>query len=276
MQDRTNTLIASNDLLERKHSDLTGCFPREKVVIEDIEIYGFKDARSLMNRMIYEIREYKGSPFIINNVNVHLVNSCCEDPQLKEAVIKAELKYADGMGIVLASKLLDSPIPNRITAADWILDLLRLFAEQNLTVGFLASTPDVVDRAIGVFNDQVPENSIAFYHHGYIHKDPELEEQVIQAINVTKPDLLVVGFGTPLQEKWAIKNAHRLKVKTIITLGAVLDYYAGEVKRCPAWVGQIGFEWLFRLLQEPQRLFRRYIHGNPWFLFRIVKSMLLK
>ena len=113
--------------------------------------------------------------------------------------------------------------------------------------------------------------NIAFTHHGLLQQNsghPE-NEAVIQAINTAKPDILLVGFGMPLQEKWIMDNFERLDVKVIMPVGAAFDYVSGNVRRAPRWMTDHGFEWLGRLMIEPQRLWKRYIIGIPIFFWRI-------
>jgi N-acetylglucosaminyldiphosphoundecaprenol N-acetyl-beta-D-mannosaminyltransferase len=108
--------------------------------------------------------------------------------------------------------------------------------------------------------------------HGFFQKSGPENEQVIVAINTFKPHLLIVGFGMPLQEAWIQANMNQIDARVIMPLGACLDFYTGRVPRGPAWLTNHGFEWLARLLTEPRRLWKRYLIGNPLFLYRVLKQ----
>lgn len=193
-------------------------------------------------------------------------------PRWKQILQQADVAYCDGAGIVWASLLQGTPLPTRLTAADWLPDLLAYMARAGKTIYFLGGKPGIAQKAMAALSRHVPQHTVVGMHHGYIHQNPALTQQVIAHINTVQPDLLIVGFGMPLQEYWINTYRHQLKVPAIWAMGATLDYFAGKVPRCPQWMGTWGLEWLFRLGVEPRRMFQRYILGNPWFLSRIVLS----
>ena len=109
-------------------------------------------------------------------------------------------------------------------------------------------------------------------HHGYFNKTPghPQNEAVIKSINAAKPDILLIGFGMPIQEKWIMENYDRLDVKVFMPVGAAFDYVSGNVRRAPRWMTDHGLEWLGRLIIEPRRLWKRYIIGIPLFFYRVL------
>ena len=111
-------------------------------------------------------------------------------------------------------------------------------------------------------------------HHGYFNKTNEENEIIIKKINNFYTDILIVGFGMPIQEKWILKNMSKLNAKVYLNGGAFLDWISGLNKQAPYWVTHLGFEWLYRLIKEPNRLFKRYIVGNPLFIYRVIKERL--
>lgn len=240
----------------------------ETVLIEELPVTPFWDYPSFFGRIRSEIE--KPAQAQIFYVNVHAANLAHQDPAWRETLQAGDLLYCDGAGIVLAGKLLGTPIPMRLTAADWLPDFLRFMADAKLTVFFLGGEPGVPEKAMQYWNTHLPNHTVIGAHHGYIHDNPALEQAVIDQINALQPDLLFVGFGMPLQEFWMARNRHRLNVRALWALGAALDYFTGKVPRCPAWMGKLGLEWLFRLWVEPGRMFNRYVVGNPWFLSRIL------
>jgi N-acetylglucosaminyldiphosphoundecaprenol N-acetyl-beta-D-mannosaminyltransferase len=248
-------------------SVLINAFP-DKTVIEDIPIDVFPNPQSLFERLTAEIQKPVQS--FICYLNVHVANTAFWNAKLKSILKSSDVVYCDGAGIVLGAKLLKKPLFARLAAADWLLDLLKFMSERGFKVFLLGGEPGVADRALHIIQQKLPNHSVVGVHHGYILKDEALENQVIAQINALKPDLLLVGFGTPLQELWIDKHREHLNVSTLYAIGAVMDYLVGKVPRCPAWIGKMGLEWLFRFCVEPKRLFGRYILGNPWFLIRIM------
>ncbi len=250
-------------------SNATQIFPKA-VKIEGIPVMGFNSPESLFERLKHEIR--KPGQSLVYYLNVHVANTARVNSRLKSILKKGDVVYCDGAGIVTASKMLGQPLPTRLTAADWIMDMLEDLANSGHTVFLLGGEPGVSDEAMKVIDEKVPNHSVIGHHHGYIIKDKDLEQSVIDRINELKPDVLIVGFGTPLQESWIDENAHRLNIPVLYAIGATMDFISGRVSRCPAWMGEKGLEWAYRLYTEPKRLFARYVIGNPWFLGRIMFS----
>lgn len=237
--------------------------------IEGIPVAAFPNPHSLFERLVLEAKRPEQS--VIHPVNVNAFNMAAVNSRYREILKASDGIYCDGAGVVLASSLLGNPLPTRLTAADWFVEMLGYFAARDVSVYLLGGKPGVAERALDVVKASVPKHSVVGLHHGYMLSSPALEQQVIDEINRLQPDILIVGFGTPLQELWIDDNRHRLTgVSTILPLGATMDFISGEVPRCPQWMGEAGFEWLYRFLNEPERLMERYVVGNPWFLGRIL------
>lgn len=146
---------------------------------------------------------------------------------------------------------------------------------------FLGARPGVANKAAARLRESYPDLNIAGVQHGYFDHAPGSPENeaVVQEINAANPDVLIVGFGMPLQERWIKDNWERLSAKVVIPLGAMLDYLSGDflsgdIRRGPPIMRNNGFEWLARLLVDPRRLWRRYIFGNPLFLLRVLRQRL--
>jgi N-acetylglucosaminyldiphosphoundecaprenol N-acetyl-beta-D-mannosaminyltransferase len=249
---------------------LTHPYP-EVSMVEGIPIHGFVNPSSLFERLVRESNAARelGVQRIVHYLNIHVANSAFINPDLKRSLQEADLVYCDGAGIVVGSRWLGKPLPTRLTAADWFLDMLRYFAKAGSRVYLLGGKPGVPEQALETIIRDVPEHTVVGAHHGFILKNAEIEANVIEEINALKPDIVILGFGTPLQERWIAKHKHSLNVPMIYGIGAVMDFVSGAVPRCPAWMGERGLEWLYRLLVEPGRMAGRYIVGNPWFLARI-------
>jgi N-acetylglucosaminyldiphosphoundecaprenol N-acetyl-beta-D-mannosaminyltransferase len=134
----------------------------------------------------------------------------------------------------------------------------------------------VADKAAANLKARYPDLRIVGTHHGYFDKTQGCAENeaVIEQINTVKPNILIVGFGMPLQERWLMENWDRIDANVALTGGAVFDYVSGELRRAPRWMTENGLEWLGRLIIEPRRLWKRYLIGNPIFLWRVLKQRL--
>lgn len=235
--------------------------------IEGIEVDNIPDLPTLLDRLRQEVQRPGKSVFAA--LNVHIANIAHQNPTLRQFLQDSEVVYCDGAGIVLASKLLDNPLPCRFTAADWLFDLWAYLSQQGITAFYLGGEPGIAEKALAQFEAHHPKHTILSVHHGFILQDKALEREVMDRINALQPDVLFVGFGCPLQEEWIQQHKDVLNVSVFYPIGATLDYLTRKVPRCPTWMGENGLEWLFRFLVEPRRMFRRYIMGNPWFLWRI-------
>lgn len=242
--------------------------PVQTAWIEDVGVDAIASLTSLFARLAKEARKPDKSIFAA--LNVHIANIAFENPALRDFLKRSDVVYCDGAGIVLASRILGTPLPCRFTAADWLFELWAYLSEQGLTTYYLGGEPGIAEKALAQFEERMPQHTVVGVHHGYITQDPALERQVIEQINALKPDVLFVGFGCPLQEFWIERHKNELNVSVFYPIGATLDYLTHKVPRCPIWMGNSGLEWLFRFCVEPRRLFKRYILGNPWFLSRIL------
>lgn len=228
-----------------------------------------------LNGEINNIIEMSNHALVLN-VNVHALNlSFCID-DLRDFFRSARVVFCDGAGVILGARLLGYNLPQRITYADWIWLLAEYAQSRGFTFFFLGARPGVADKAALNLLSCLPNLNIVGTHHGYFDKTfgSAENEVVIEKINAVKPNILIVGFGMPLQERWLMENWDRIDANVALTGGAVFDYVSGELQRAPRWMTENGLEWLGRLLIEPRRLWRRYLIGNPLFLWRVLKQRL--
>jgi N-acetylglucosaminyldiphosphoundecaprenol N-acetyl-beta-D-mannosaminyltransferase len=213
-----------------------------------------------------------GSPHRVMYVNAHVVNQSRAIPELRRALESAELVYCDGYGVRLAARVLEVPVPHRMTGADWVWGLAALCEAAGTSLYLLGSDPPVAQQAAARLTRWYPDLHIAGTHHGYFDLDSPHSERVVEDINARNPDIVVVGMGTPKQELWVQRNADRLNADVLWTVGALLDYIAGRMPRAPRWLADNGMEWIFRLAVEPHRMWKRYLLGNPVFLSRVMSE----
>ncbi len=218
----------------------------------------------------------RGGRGLVLNVNAHCLNLCYEDPELRRFLNGADVVFCDGVGVMLAARLLGRRIPERITYADWAWRLSAFAEAQGFSVYLLGARPGVAEEAARRLQARYPDLEIVGVRHGFFDRaagGPE-NEAVVREINGARPDILLVGLGMPLQEYWLMENRDRLEVGVALTGGAVFDYVSGGLRRGPRVLTDNGFEWLARLLVEPRRLWRRYLIGNPLFLLRVLGQRL--
>ncbi len=205
--------------------------------------------------------------------NPDILMKARKDRELRRALEGAELLLPDGVGVILASHLLRTPLPQRITGIDTAEWLLSCAAKKGLSVYFLGGKLGVAESAANRLKKRFPNLRIAGMHHGYFDKrrDSRENRQVVARIRAAAPDLLFVCFGCPAQERWIAENTPTLpSLRLSMGLGGCLDVWSGQKRRAPAAFQRTGTEWLFRALREPRRfvpLFRM-----PFFLGCVIFS----
>ena len=212
---------------------------------------------------------------VVGNVNVRAMNFASEFPWYRDFLNNADLVFCDGFGVLLGAKLQGYPLQSvhRMTCPDYIEDLALACEKQDVSIFLLAGKPGVVDQAIAKLIAIAPNLRIQG-HHGHFDKSGEENNSVIEKINEFNPGVLYVGFGMPLQERWILDNIDRIGAHVFLPLGACLDFYTGNVYRGPRWMTNRGLEWVTRFFTEPQRLWERYIIGNPLFFYRLLRQQI--
>jgi N-acetylglucosaminyldiphosphoundecaprenol N-acetyl-beta-D-mannosaminyltransferase len=211
---------------------------------------------------------------IVANVNVHAMNLSYEKPWFRAFLNQSQVVFCDGFGVILGARLLGHHLPRRITYADWIWDLSSPAEAHGWTIFFLGAKPGVANTAANQLLSHYPDLKICGIHHGYFNMDPSSDENksLIEKINSCRPNILLLGLGMPRQERWLHENWDAIDANIALTGGAVFDYASGKLTRGPKWLTDHGLEWLARLLIEPRRLWRRYLIGNPRFIWRVLKE----
>lgn len=224
-------------------------------------------SRDELNEYICRVAR-EGRKEVIPNVNIHCLNIAWKNRWFREFLNSCKLVFCDGDGVRLAATLLGKLIEEKITYNRWIWNIAQVSATENLTWYLLGSREDVVARAAETLMRVVPDLKIVGFHSGYWESESGSAE-VVARINRCSPHILVVGMGMPLQEAWLQKNLSDLRINVALTGGAVWEYVAGEAHTTPTLFYVLKLEWLFRMLQEPRRLWRRYLVGIPLFGYRM-------
>lgn len=227
---------------------------------------------------------------LINTINAHSYNTALKDDLFAEALTKGDVLIPDGASIVKACRWLKAKSQPTERIAGWDLFMHEMekingndngnfngecaHSERKERVMFMGSSEKVLALIKERAAKDYPNIEVLTYSPPYKAVFTEEDNRaIIEAINKADPDLLWIGMTAPKQENWTYEHWNELKIHCHVgTIGAVFDFYAGTVKRAPIWWQEHGLEWLFRLLKEPRRMWRRYIIGNTLFLWNILKE----
>lgn len=210
---------------------------------------------------------------LINTINAHSYNVARKDDLFAEALQKGDYLIPDGVSIVKACKWINakSKPKERVAGYDLFEYEMDKLNRKGGTVMFMGSSEKTLEQDVKQAAATYPNLKVVTYSPPYksVFNDDD-NRAIIEAINNADPDLLWIGMTAPKQEKWTYSHWHELNIHCHVgTIGAVFDFYAGTVKRAPMWWQDKGLEWLYRLLKEPRRMWRRYIIGNTLFLWNI-------
>jgi N-acetylglucosaminyldiphosphoundecaprenol N-acetyl-beta-D-mannosaminyltransferase len=207
----------------------------------------------------------------VANYNIHAFNLSLHLPWFQHFLQQAEIAHCDGRGILTALRWLnmETAKDDRVSYSDLMPKLLDRANQENWSVFLLGTKPKNLALALNNLRQQYPDATFNG-HHGYFQTDSAVENAtIIEQINQARPQLLIVGMGMPIQERWISDHRDQLHTNAILPGGAVIDRFAGVVSDCPQWLSDNGLEWCFRFAQEPRRLATRYLLGNPAFLLQI-------
>lgn len=206
---------------------------------------------------------------VILHANAFAANLAARHGWMREVLREAQMVFCDGDGIRWGCRILGLRVPPKVTYARWLPMVGDWCAQKGHSIYFLGGRPGVAEQAAKRYQQSHPGIRIAGTHHGYFDKSGPESDAVVAGINRARPDVLLVCFGMPVQERWVHDNAPRLATHVLLTGGAALDYAAGVASLTPQWMIRLELEWLYRFLREPRRLFTRYVVGNPEFLLRV-------
>ena len=198
--------------------------------------------------------------------NPEIVMLAQDDTELLRIIQEADLVLADGIGLLIASKIKGLGLKERVTGIDTMEQLLIYSAEKGKSIYLLGGKPGVAEIACKNIEEKYKGIKIAGFHHGYFQdKD---EKEIIDNINRSKPDILFIALGAPKQEKWIDKYKNILECRLVMGVGGGVDIYAGTAKRAPLIFRKLGLEWFYRLIKEPWRIKR--MMNLPKFLIKII------
>jgi N-acetylglucosaminyldiphosphoundecaprenol N-acetyl-beta-D-mannosaminyltransferase len=225
------------------------------------------DAKALMEELV---DNPQGKPAIIFFVHTSTINNLFVDPTCRDMLSRANFVFADGAGVRWATRFITGRrLMDNVNGTDLVPKFLQDTHGKNYKYFLLGATQGVIERAARQAAILYPHSALVGYHHGFI--EPRESTKVIDLINRSGAQILFVGMGNPVQERWIIENVEKLKTPLIVAVGGLFNYWAGVLSRAPRWVRKIGMEWAYILLQQPEK-WRRYLIGNPYFIFRVVRK----
>lgn len=219
------------------------------------------------------LQEINGSKMLITTLNAHSYNTLRYDPLFREALVGSDLLLPDGVSVVWATRLLTGKKIRKIAGADLFHFEMERLHRMKGKCFFLGSSEKILQRIKDRVGREFPGVGVSTYSPPYRKFFSKEENQtMINAVNEVEPDVLFIGMTAPKQEKWSYEHFSKLKAGHVCCIGAVFDFYAGTITRAPEWMISAGMEWLYRLLREPRRMWRRYLIGNLLFVKEIVKE----
>ncbi|CAN5306875.1 WecB/TagA/CpsF family glycosyltransferase [soil metagenome] len=227
---------------------------------------------SVIEKIAELVREKTGGYVCFSTV--HMVMESYDDAEFAKKVNSADLIVTDGMPIVWMQKLQGKKTATRLRGNDAMILLCEYAAENNLSIGFYGGNQEVINAIRESSEREFPKLKIVYAFSPPFRPLTQAEDAKITAeINAANPDILFIGLGCPKQENWMA--AHKDKLTAVMFgVGAAFDFYIGNIKESPKWLGKLGLEWLFRLIQEPKRLWRRYLILNPRFMWLATMQLL--
>ena len=204
---------------------------------------------------------------VINALKVNLME---KDPELREIVNSCPLINADGASILWAAKKLGVPVKERVTGIDLFMRLVEEAAKDGYKIYLFGAKPEVVEKVRTIFTEKYPTLQIVGTRNGYFK--PEDEDEIVAGMAASGADMMFVAFSSPKKEYWVRRYLDQLNIPFVMGVGGSFDVVAGVTKRAPQIWQKLGLEWFYRFVQEPRRLFKRYIIGNMTFIRHVKRA----
>jgi len=205
-------------------------------------------------------------------INASKVNLMQKDAKLRKIVNQCPLINADGASIVWAAKILGIPLKERVTGIDLFLKLIEVAHEKKYKIYLFGAKEEVVVKVKHLFEKKYPNLQIVGYRNGYFTEADEPE--IVRDMAESKADMMFVAFSSPKKEYWVNKYINKINIPFVMGVGGSFDVVAGVTDRAPLWMQNHGLEWFYRFIQEPRRMWKRYMIGNAKFVLLTFKTKL--
>jgi len=228
-----------------------------------------------MMETINLVEEYVKSkePLHLMGVNADKINMMGKNPRLKEIVNKCGIINADGASVVLASKFLKKELPERVAGIDLMQELIKLSSQKGYKVYFLGAQQEIVEETARILRERHPGLNVVGIKNGYFKEDDW--PSVYEELKIATPDIVFVGITSPLKE-YIVEYLQNQGLSCVFMgVGGSFDVISGNIPRAPKWMQRSNLEWLFRVIQEPRRLFKRYFIGNSQFIKNVIKERVM-
>lgn len=241
---------------------------RDRVVVLGCEIDRL-DMAGTLERCRHAIDERRYTQHV--SINASKLVALKQQAELREIIARCQLINADGQSVVWASRLLGDPLPERVAGVNLMHALIAMAETNGYRIFILGARPEVLRTAVEKLQAQHPKLAIAGSHHGYFtdEQSPEIADE----IRAARADILFVAMTSPRKEQWLGEYGRALEVPLVMGVGGSIDIVAGIAKRAPRAWQRVGMEWLYRLLQEPRRLARRYMFTNAQFIALVAQGV---
>lgn len=225
-------------------------------------------------RFIERLLSDKSKPHYVVTINPEFIVAAAKDQQFKEILNNADLSIPDGIGLLWAAKILGKNLRERVTGVDLVKELSKLSQEKGFRIMFFGGESGVADKTVECLQSEYP-NMRAYSDSGPLNVSQETNQEksrYFKKIKKFSPDILLVAFGHPKQEKWIARNLREFNIPISIGVGGAFNYLCGKSKRSPLWIRKLGLEWLYRLITEPYRWKRQIALIK--FIFLVLKQKL--
>lgn len=240
--------------------------------MKTVKMFGCDVASITMKETIEEIDKRIQDRIATQHVviNAGKVVQMDENPRLTSIIRKCPIINADGQSIVWASKVLGKPVPERVAGIDLMDKLIKLSAQKGYRVYFFGAKEEVVTSVVRRYKDKYSNLQVAGYRNGYF-SDEDMP-QIIENMKNSNADILLVAFSSPNKEYWLDENIDKINIPFCMGVGGSFDVVAGKTVRAPLWMQRFGLEWFYRFLQEPRRMWKRYLIGNSKYIYITLKE----
>lgn len=240
---------------------------------ENIELLNLRFINNTLSGMITYLDNLIGykKPTSFFTISAELIVMAQEDKLLKEKYDNADILTIDSYVVYYAAKILGKNFKEPVSGSRVLLNFLPIAQRKEYKLYFLGATKEIVEKAVAKVTRDYPGINIVGWHDGYFGTEGETE--VVQDIIAKKPDVLFVAMSSPLKEEFIYRNKSKMNVPVSIGVGGIFDIIAGKCKLAPSWVSKLGLEWLYRFVQEPRRMWRRYLITNLKFIMLVVKEI---
>jgi N-acetylglucosaminyldiphosphoundecaprenol N-acetyl-beta-D-mannosaminyltransferase len=246
------------------------------VISDQVEILGVPIRNITMDDALQFIMDAAlgSAPQQVCFVNTDCVNKAQHNRRYAERLLSCSAVFADGIGIRLAGKILRRPIRQNVNGTDLFPRLCHRLQGSELGLFLLGARPGITEAVVEWIEKHYPGVRVKGIHHGYF--TPDEESAVIERINESGAEILLVAFGSPRQDMWIASHLPQLRTGVAMGVGGLFDFYSGQMPRAPQWLRELSLEWIFRLSQEPSRMWKRYLLGNIIFLYRVLISAVFR